>query len=342
MIDQPSLLRSQNSIVNVPDISPADDDFTHLELERPIEWISLSGLPANMIERRAEWIRISRYRAALQAALAARSGRVVISHLPLMSAATAIAMRTLNRDARHLAFSFNFTDRPTGRRLAYMRHALKDVDQFAVYSIYERELYAKLFSFDENRFIPVVWTQSAPPSNVNPKIDTNQPYFCAIGGEGRDLSIIVEAAQRMPKVRIILIARPRMVADRPLPSNIEVLTNISLARTWSIACASLGVLIPLLTEETCCGHITLVSAKQLGLPVAITRTFATSEYVDGRGSILTSEPGDAAEFSRLLERLTDEQTDILNIAQNERNNEIEFHNRSKWARYVDKFLSFHK
>lgn len=326
-------------VVNVPDISPPDDDFTALPLRHEVRWIGLSGLPANALERRVKGLRLSRYRAALQAAMAARSGRVVISHLPLMSAAASEAMRLLRRDTPHLAFSFNFTDRPTGRRLRYFRHALSSIDQFAVYSEYEKRLYAELFGIAEDRFVPVVWTQTPPPVQADPGIDISRPYFCAIGGEGRDVELILKAARIAGRsARIVMIARPRMIAGLPLPDNVEALTDIPLARTWAIASSSLGVLVPLISEDTCCGHITMVSAKQLGLPIATTRSFATREYVEGRGSIVECEAGDAVAFAGLLERLADERVEMRSVAQTARAHELAFHDRAQWAVYVDRFL----
>lgn len=341
-IARPSVhARSRNTveIVNVADNSVADDDFLDLSLDRPVRWTGLSGLPSNAIERHVRGIRVSRYRGAWQASRALRPGRVLVSHLPLMSAAAATAMKLLDRQAPHLAFSFTFTNRPTGARLAYMRRALASVDQFAVYSQYERGLYADLFDFDADLFQPVIWTQTAP--NPDPAITQRdaRPYYCAVGGEGRDIATILEVAKSLPKaLRVVIVARPHSVAGLSIPDNVEVHTNIPAGQTWALAQGSLGVLLPLLSENTCCGHITLVSAKQLGIPVATTRAFATREYVEGRGGIIECEPADPLAFATLMERLADEQPTLRQSAQQDRAAEVAFHDRAKWARYVSEFL----
>ncbi|WP_133365812.1 hypothetical protein [Qipengyuania sediminis] len=329
-------------IVNVPDVSIADDDFTHLDVGRPVAWRRLTGLPSNALERRITRVRLSRYRASLQAALAAREGGVVVSHLPRMTAATAFALRALGRKPAHLAFSFNFTDLPVGRSLAYMRRVLPAVEQFAVYSNHERGLYSRLFDIPEDRFVPVPWTQSVPDIDPGYIPEAGAPYFCAIGGEGRDFGLLVEVARRLPPgVRIVAVARPTSFAGLSLPDNLEVRTNVPLARTWAIANASQGVLIPLRSPETCCGHITFVSAKQLGIPIAATRSFATTEYTHGRSFILECEAQDPAGFLRLLERLMDEQAPLRAAAQEARPAEVALHHRSKWAAYVADFLDRH-
>lgn len=325
--------------INVPDLTPADDAFTHLVTRTPLDWIRLSGLPSNAIERNVRGVRLSRYRAALQAAMAVQPGRFVISHLPLMSAAVSQAMAVLRRPAPHLAFAFNFTNRPDGMRLRYMRQALARVDQFTIFSHHERGLYSSLFGIEPERFVPVMWTQDAPPVQAEPGLGGDQPYLCAIGGEGRDFALLMETARRLgPAMKMVVIARPHSMAGVSVPDNVEVLFNIPLARVWRIATDSLGVLVPLTTRETCCGHITLVATKLLGLPMMTTHAYATREYVEGREAVLECEPGDATAFTALAQRLIDEQPAFRAAAQKAMPHELAVHDRRHWADHVDAFI----
>lgn len=326
-------------IVNVPDVSIADDDFTHLNLRQRAEWVRLTGLPSNALEKRIRILRLSRYRAAAQAAFAARRGTMVMSHLPRMSAATAAAMRLARKRSPHLAFSFNFTDLPRGPALAYMRSVLRSVDRFAVYSQFERELYSQLFEIEADRFRPVLWTQSVPAIEQGQQPIVTGPYLCAVGAEGRDFKLLIDVAKAVsPRLKIVVIARPHSLAGLTPPDNMAVVSNISLSRVWAIAEASLGVLIPLRSPETCCGHITFVSAKQLGIPIAATRSYATTEYTAGRPAILECEAQDVDAFTRLLERLEDEQAALRQAAREAREDEIAVHHRAKWAEYVSDFI----
>jgi hypothetical protein len=328
--------------ISVFDITPADDAFTTLRPTTPIDWIGLSGLPANAIERGFRLARLSRYRAAIQAAMSARGGRFLISHLPNMTAATAAAIAILRRRAPHLAFAFNFTALPTGRRLAYFRNMLRDIDQFAIFSQFERSLYAEHFGLDPDRIVPVIWTQEAPPVQAEPGLPKGQPYVCAIGGEGRDFATLLEAARRIgPALRVVVIARPHSLLGLKVPDHVEVLTNIPLARVWRIAADSAGVLVPLMSEDTCCGHITLVGAKQLGLPIATTFAHSTREYVERRDSILECAPGDPAIYARLIERLVDERERLKEAAQEARLLELELHSRRHWEAYLETFIQNH-
>lgn len=327
--------------INVPDVSPADDSFTELARDR-VAWIGLSGLPGNMIERHMPGLRLSRYRAALQAALAARAGRFVVTHLPRMSAVTAQALRLLRRRVPHLAFSFNFTDLPTGRPRQFLGEALRGVDQFAVFSRFEAALYARHFDLDPARFVPTIWTQAPPVPQAGPGLAPGAPYVCAVGGEGRDFATLLAAARRIgPALRIVVIARRHSLAGLCVPDHVEVLTELPAPRCWRIAMDSMGVLVPLRTRETCCGQVTLVGAKLLGIPIATTRSDATVDYCAGREAVLESEPGDPAAFAGLIERLAADHARLRAAARRAVPAERALHDPAHWADYLRAFVARH-
>ena len=326
--------------VNVPDISPADDVFTRLPVRHGVQWVGLTGLPSNAVERFARpVIRLSRYRAALQATQAAGRGSFVVSHLPLMTAAVAHALRLCGRRAPHLGFAFNFTELPVGARRAYLRNAIRRVDQLTVFSEFEKTKYAAHFDVDPDRFVPVLWAQEVPPVATEPVQVFKQPYLCAVGGEGRDFPLLMEVAKRLgPSVSVVVIAWSERFARIAVPDNVTVLTDLSLARTWRIAQDSAGVLVPLLARETCCGQITLVSAKLLGLPIATTHAHATRDYVAGRAGVLQCEPGDVAAFACLGRRLLEDSDALRATAQADAAAEREIHALRHWGEYVDAFI----
>jgi len=323
-------------IVNVPDVSSADDPFVDLPA---FEWVRLSGLPANVIERKIRRPRLSRYRAAWAAAGAATGDAAVISHLPLMTAAVERALGLRGRTPPHLAFSFNFTKLPEGGKRQSLAKAFARVARFAVYSGYERQLYARHFDLDPARIQPVVWTQDAPELAADfPHMDG--PYVCAIGGEGRDFPTLLSALARLPKgIGAVVIARPHNLEGLTIPANVRVLANLPPPRTWALAAGSLGVLVPLLSRETCCGQVTLVSAKLLGLPMVTSVSEATGEYVDGREAILQTEAGDVDALVGAIERLADEREVLKAAAVAAVPRERALHDRSIWADYVARFLS---
>ena len=201
-------------IVNVPDVSPGDAFVGLPSIDgRPVEWLGHSGLPANAIERAVRRPRLSRYRAAWRAAGDARRADMLISHLPLMTAAVEDAARLRGRHAPHFAFSFNFTDLPRGSRLARMRRAFAPIERFGVYSRYEATLYPELFGVPADRFHPMMWGQSAPATDLGAPVP-DRPFVVAIGGEGRDGAGIAAAARARPDLDWIVVTRPSPVFRR--------------------------------------------------------------------------------------------------------------------------------
>lgn len=326
-------------IVFAADISPADDPFIDLgDRAGPHEWVRLSGLPANAIERRITRPRLSRYRAAWQAVRAADDRSIVISGLPLMTGAVANALAIERKRPPHLGFAFNFTDLPYGWRRKWLARSYARVTQFTPFSQFERGLYARHFDLDPDRIRPVIWTQDAPPL-APPGPPRARPYICAIGGEARDFGTLLGALARRPNgMDAIIVARPHSIGGLAVPDGVQVLSNIPFDRTWRIAADSLGVLVPLRDEETCCGHLTLVCAKLLGIPLVTSFSKGTAEYVENRAGVLVTPPREVSALVQAIERLGDDQAALRAAAEAAVPTETAFHDRAQWAEYLAAFI----
>ena len=125
-------------------------------------WRDFSGLPANMIERLVQRPRLSRYRAAWTG-VATAGKSPIISHLPRMTAAVSRAQSLQRNHSAHMAFSFNFTDMPVGADFDRLRRAFARVDQFCVFSQYEKQFYPLYFKLPEDRFIRCLLYTSPSP-----------------------------------------------------------------------------------------------------------------------------------------------------------------------------------
>lgn len=283
--------------INTSDLTGPEWRFLEPVSTNPdLSWDFYYGRPSNALERRIRRPAIARWRAALGAALAARrqpGDRMLVSHLPSMSAATNTMRRRLCPEVPHVAFAFNFTDRPQGRRLTAMKAALRDIDEFVVFSRFEQATYAGLLDLPQDRFRFLPWAMDPPvPGPDNPVAGTG-PYFCAVGGEGRDYPLLARAMRDLPDQRMVVIARPFNVQGVDFPPNVTVFTNLPQPVTWRIAADSRGLVIPLKTDRTACGHVTLVGAQLLGLPLVITRSEGVADYVSDDTAGLVGA-GDAA------------------------------------------------
>lgn len=318
-------------VVNVSDLMPVGAVFAPMPSGH--ERVDVSGLPRNPWERRVRRPNVARLRAAVEAVRLARGG-AIISHLPRMSAAVAAVQIAARSTAPHLAFSFNFTTLPGTVSGAYFRRVLDRVDRFCVFSAYEAELYPRRFDLPPERFVRLLWAQDPPTISSVPTAFAGRDYVCAVGGEGRDYATLVAAARLLPHVTVVVIARRyNVVGD--LPANVVVLHDVPGEVTWRIAREARALIVPLLTDRTCCGHITLVSAELLGIPVISTASAATREYAD---DVTTCRPGDAAALASLIDD-HHERFELLGAAARARiPDKVRRYSRERWADALRDFL----
>lgn len=280
-------------LVNASDLMGADWRFIDPICSRPdLAWSFHSGLPANGLERLVRRPALARYRAALSAVReAARTpGAVLVSHLPRMAAAMNILRRIICPQVPQIAFAFNFTDLPVGRERAFLRWALRDISEFVVFSTFEQRLYGDYFGLPPERIRHLAWSMDTPvPAPVASSERLPGSYLCAIGGEGRDYALLIEALRQTPEVEMVIIARPHNLSGIDVPGNVTVFTNLPAPQTWRIMAGSVGLVIPLISDTTACGHITIVGAQLLGIPMAVTRSEGVSDYVtDDMAHLITA------------------------------------------------------
>ena len=180
----------------------------------------------------------------------------------------------------HLAFSFNFTSLPGKAQQARMREAFSHIDQFCVYTNFKAALYTETFGLDPTGYKSVNSTQFKPLIASRAIRHFPTPYAAAVGGEARDFETLIATALRLPAVHFVIIARPTALLANP-PAKMSVLFNSPGCVCWQIASGATAVIVPLIGPETCCGHITLVSARLLALLIVITASQGTQKSTDG-------------------------------------------------------------
>lgn len=317
--------------VSAYEVNPEGAPFVDLGADFVAQ--DVSALPKNALERLVTRPRLSRLRAAAQAVAGSR-GDPIISHLPRMTAAVAGLQKVSGNRSRHLAFSFNFTHLPTGPSLRLFRGVLDRVERFVTFSHFEVDRYATHFGIDAQAIRPLLWAQDTPDVAAGPTPFSGRSYVCALGGEGRDYATLSRAARLLPHITFVVIARAYNAIGPDTP-NVHVLCDIPAPLAWKIAQESALMALPLLTRETCCGHITLVAAKLLGIPTVSTFSLATREYVDADR---TCPPGDPEALAALIQSAWDDRARwrdaaIAGIAAAEA-----AHSRDHWKQEVTDFL----
>ncbi|MEQ8896133.1 MAG: hypothetical protein RID23_03510 [Roseovarius sp.] len=288
--------------------------------------------------------RLRRLRAVSAAALAARRARktgrqpLLISHLPNMAALTNFARRGLCPSVPQIAFSFNFTALPNGsRRRAYLR-GLRGIDEFVVFSAHEKQLYARELGLPPDRIRVLKWAMDPP--ELAPSADTPEPpYLCSIGGEARDYRLLAAAMRRLPDRRAVVVARPYSIHGIDFPDNVELRLNLPAPETWRLATGSVGLALPLLSYQTACGHITLVAAKLLGVPVVATECLGLAEYLADGTIYSRVAPGDTDAMAEAIEGLFTDTDAAQAIAQTAQIQARSDHAPETWLRYLEDALT---
>lgn len=272
-------------VISTTDLLPPEWRFlADQEGAEAMTWATCSGQPRNGLERLIRRPALARWRAGFQAARAARKrgDALLVSHLPMMGAVTNLMRQRFCPDVPQLGFAFNFTTLPRGARLAFLRRNLPGIAEFVVFSRMERALYADLFGLPEDRFHFLPWTMEPPrPGSANPlPADVvARGYLCAVGGEGRDYGLLARAMRARPDLHMAVVGRPYSLAGIDFPANVTVFTNLALEKTWALAAGARGMVIPLATDTTPCGHVTLIGSQLLGLPLVISASQGVADYV---------------------------------------------------------------
>lgn len=330
---------SNTSLHVAYELSPADERFITLDRYADAEWQGFSAQPQNMLERNVQKPKLARYRAALETVLSTRSRRhpIIVSHMPSLSVAIEGVKRLMGSRVSHIAFAFNYTTLPQDTRLAVQRRLLTGIDRFVVFSNYERALYSQHFEIPIERFVFTPWTQAPPPVSDLKDVPFNGNYLCAIGGEGRDYPLLVEASMAS-KIPLVIVGRPHSMEGRTIPPHVKFMSNVPLATTWAIAKHSRGMVLPLKTNTTCCGQITVISALMLGVPVLCANSIALADYVGDFHHHLLYEPGSLTDLTAklyTLERMSDQ---LKHEAQNHAQAYVTRLSRPVWTETLEQIL----
>lgn len=233
---------------------------------------------------------LARYLAAQQAVRAAELAErcVFVSHGPRPTFyASWISGLRGKRVRPHLAFSFNFTTLPEGRRRAKMAEAFRHVDRFVVYSQVERNLYADHFSIPHDKVDFLHFGVAPPRIDPSASLPVERPYVCAIGSQGRDYATLFEAARALPGVRIFVIAYQASLAGLTVPPNVTVMQGVPFDFAVRVAMNAEFMVLPLVSGSIPCGHVTAVTAMQVGCPMIATDSIGLRDYLrDGDTAVL--------------------------------------------------------
>jgi glycosyltransferase involved in cell wall biosynthesis len=295
------------------------------ELGPPLaEWTFFSTRPRGKLERLITRPALPRYRACRELANGATSGDfdLIFTHLPLVTCWTEIFCRR-RRKCPHVAFAFNFTELPTGPRLAVMRWAFKSLDRLIVFSTFEKTFYSDHFGVPGERFQMIPWRIRDPrarsrqsessQSLSKPNSLEAAEMICAVGSQGRDYATLLEAMRQLPHIPLVLVASAKNLRGLDPPPNVEVRLNIPLAEAEDVMRRSRFVVTPLLSSQTACGHVTIIYSMFEERAVVATESAALTDYIfPGRNGV-SVKPQDSRALARAIEELWNNPTEARRL-----------------------------
>ena len=180
----------------------------------------------------------------------------------------------------HLAFAFNYTQLPDGPLRRLQRYAFRFVDRFVVFSTMERTLYADFFGIDPQRIEMIHWAVKPPQPADGERPLVADEYICAVGSQGRDYAVLVEAMKALPSIRLVIVAtREAMRGIESIPSNVEVRSSIPPHEATNIIANSRFMVLPLCGRDVPCGHVTMVTGMHLSKAIIATASSGIADYI---------------------------------------------------------------
>jgi cellulose synthase/poly-beta-1,6-N-acetylglucosamine synthase-like glycosyltransferase/glycosyltransferase involved in cell wall biosynthesis len=266
--------------------------------------ISFDDRPVYFWERKIRKPNLAMARAACQAVRRARreGARLLFIGDAGTGAWCGLASAIFPSPTPFCVFSFNSPELPRGIKRFVMSRALRRIDEIFVHSSIEKTLYSQCFGLPPERFKVRLWGIGKPdlfPAHpLHP-----QPYYCALGGNGRDYKTLIEASRLLPKIPLVVVAPRASLEGLDVPGHVRVLSDIPFQEAMNVLGYSEFTVLPLASSSMPCGHVTLVCAMHLRKAVIATDSRGISEYVRAGDNGLLCEMSSAEDLARAVREL---------------------------------------
>lgn len=295
-------------VINISDLDPnwcwLRDEFENTRQE----WMHYSNQSLSLPKIIPKKESITRLIAATQAIKQAKGGALLVSHGPRPAMYVGNLARILRPDLPHLAYSFNFTHLPQGAQRSLMVRAYQQPIKLVTYSTVERELYANYFDIPIERIDMLHWAVHAPKIDLSQQPIETSRYICALGSQGRDYQTLFTAMQKLPNIKLVMVASPDSIKDLVVPNNVKVHTNIPLAQAHNILAHSQFMVLPLRDSQVPCGHVTIVSGMFFKKAILVTNSLGVHDYITNKKTGLFCEPKNPNDLAQKIESLWDDAT----------------------------------
>ena len=225
---------------------------------------------------------------------------ILVSHSPRPTFYCANLAKVLSPDTPHLAYSFNFTDLPTGFQRKAMVRAFKQPTRFVTFSTDERQLYADYFDMPIELIDMQHWSVNAPKIDLDsPQVVTGD-YICALGSQARDYKTLLLAMKKLKHIKLVVVATEENMKGLEIPENVTVYSNIPYTKAFNILTHSQFMVLPLRDSVVPCGHGSIVSAMFHKKAIIITDSSGVYDYIKNEETGLFYEALNADDLAQKI------------------------------------------
>lgn len=238
-----------------------------------------------------------------------RQADLVITASYHMAFLIALKQVLIGSRTKHVSVSMNQSRRAIMSRNPLLRwlinRVMARVGLVIVHSTHEAEIFSALHDIPMERFAFAHWGYDAPtPGSMF--ADRTAPYVCMIGRNNRDHATFVAALRGSALTGVLIVPGYADLSALDIPENVEVLRDLDNAECLSCQQHALASLILVNDSDRGAGHITAVSAMQLGVAQIVSDAQPLREYLFDDVNALIVPVGGVAALRAALERLRTE------------------------------------
>tara|TARA_R110001583_G_scaffold149274_1_gene301245 strand:- start:44509 stop:45561 length:1053 start_codon:yes stop_codon:yes gene_type:complete len=249
-----------------------------------------------------EWIDYLKHAIAvlINARRSTQSSRVIVTGFPQLAVLVGLLKPLICPRAKVIAWYFNLGQSYTGIKAKLASTGLNNIDVIVAHSTAEVDLYERLFSLPKGKvtFAPL----AIDYTSVDVEEDTEHPFILALGTANRDYETFFNAVKDID-IDVVVVAGRHAISGLEVPSNVNVLSNISMEECKILARRSSMVVIPVHDVGTAAGQVSVIEAMALKKAVIATRTVGVVDYAkDGENAILVP-PADSGSLRKAIRKL---------------------------------------